>query len=572
MRGKRIVALNGRYRKSLLYLGTISVKELFLVFFLLLSVMSGRCLSAAPESTLSVVPNEAIETAPVMIDDFTLFPVRGIRAYPAAERAGVIAGRIRKVASDHSIRDDAITAVEADTETKIVAHNYLIMKIVDADAALEGITRQQLGEVYVRKIQTAVLAYRNARTSENIIRGILYAAGATIALVIMIILVSRLFRRLIASLELSSKEKIRSLGIESLNIFGAEEIWIVINDALKTVRFIIVFVLVYVYLEGVLSFFPWTRHFAIRFLDYVMDPLKVIGFGILKQIPDLMFIFVLVIIVRLGLKFLHIFFKEIEIGTRKLAGFYQEWAKPTDRLITFLVVVFAAVVAFPYIPGSNTAAFKGISLFIGVLFSLGSQSTVANTIAGFVVHYRRAFKIGDRIKVMDIIGDVTSITMQVTQLQTIKNEEVIVPNSAILNSHIINYTSLARKKGLILHTEVTIGYDAPWRQVHEMLLMAANRTNGLMKEPPPFVLQKSLDDFYVKYELNAYTDAPQKMAAIYSELHRNIQDAFNQYGVQIMSPHYLGDPATAKIVPKDSWFKSPAQQQGQDEIKSEKSL
>jgi small-conductance mechanosensitive channel len=570
MRRKRMVPLPGRYRKSVLPLVIISVKEIFLVLFLLLSVMSGRSLSAAPESMPSVVPNEVIETAPVMIDDYALFPVRGIRAYPAAERARVIAERIRKIASDHNISVEAVAAIEADTGTNIVANDYFIMKIVDADAALEGITRQQLGQVYARKIQTAVLAYRTARTSENIIRGILYGIGATIALVIMIILISRLFRRVVSALELSSKKKIRSLGITSLNVFGAEEIWTVINDALRMVRFIIVFVLVYFYLEGMLSFFPWTRHFAIRFLDYVMDPLKVIGTGILKQIPDLMFIAVLVIIVRLALKFLHIFFKEIEIGTRTLAGFYPEWAKPTDRIITLLVIVFAAVVAFPYIPGSNTAAFKGISLFIGVLFSLGSQSTVANTIAGFVVHYRRAFKIGDRIKVMDIIGDVTAITMQVTQLQTIKNEEVIVPNSAILNSHIINYTSLARKKGLILHTEVTIGYDAPWRQVHEMLLMAAHRTNGLMKEPPPFVLQKSLDDFYVKYELNAYTDAPEKMAAIYSELHRNIQDAFNQYGVQIMSPHYLGDPATAKIVPKDSWFKSPAQQQ--DETESEKLL
>jgi small-conductance mechanosensitive channel len=289
-----------------------------------------------------------------------------------------------------------------------------------------------------------------------------------------------------------------------------------------------------------------------------MNPLKIIGVGILKEIPDILFIIILVIIVRLGLKFMHIFFQQIELGSRAIAGFYPEWAKPTDKLLTFCIVAFAAVVAFPYVPGSSSAAFKGISIFIGVLFSLGSQSAVSNTIAGFIVHFRRAFKVGDRIQVNDVMGDVTAIRMQVTHILTVKNVEVIVPNSAILTGNVYNYSSRAREKGLILHTEVSIGYDAPWRQVHEILLMAAKRTRGLLEEPPPFILQKDLDDFYVRYELNVYTDTPHMMATIYSELHKNIQDCFNEYNVQIMSPHYRGDPAQAKIVRKEDWYSPPA--------------
>jgi small-conductance mechanosensitive channel len=267
---------------------------------------------------------------------------------------------------------------------------------------------------------------------------------------------------------------------------------------------------------------------------------------------------IIVLITVYVLKLTRLFFNEIEKGTLTLKGFYPEWAQPSYRISRLLVIAFAAVVAFPYIPGSESPAFKGISIFLGVLFSLGSTSFIANILAGYALTYRRVFKIGDRVKISDFIGDVVETKLQVTHLRTIKNEEIIVPNSMIVNSHVINYSSLAREKGLILHTSVTIGYDAPWRQVHAMLLMAAEKTPGLLREPPPFVLQKSLDDFYVNYELNVYTDNPLEMARLYSELHQNIQDAFNEYGVQIMSPSYRFDPDQPKVVPKDKWYVAPA--------------
>jgi small-conductance mechanosensitive channel len=529
--------------------------------------MSGTCLSAGPESAETFLSNASVETAPVIIDHQPIFSVRGITAFPAEERARLVTDRIKEIASDPAIPATTVSIEETDSSTNLVAGKKLIMRIFDADGVLEGITRQLLAEVYVKKVQDAILAYRTARTPENIIRGVVYSVIATIILITAIFMVLKLFRKWITRIESTSKEKFKTLDTTLSGILGAEGIWALIEDIIKTVRTIIVIVLIYIYLHEVLSFFPWSRRFALTLLDYIINPLKIIGFGILKEVPDLIFIVVLIFIVRLILKFIHLFFRQIEWGTRRITGFYPEWAKPTDRIVTFCIVVFAAVIAFPYVPGSNTGAFKGISIFIGVLFSIGSQSTIANTIAGFVVLYRRAFRVGDRIKVIDVIGDVTAVRMQVTQLRTIKNEEIIIPNSSILNSPIINYSSMAREKGLILHTEVTIGYDAPWRQVQELLLMAADRTNGVMKEPAPFVHQKSLDDFYVRYELNTYTDAPQMMANIYSELHRRIQDCFNEYGVQIMSPHYLGDPAEAKVVPKDDWYKSPASQPAEGDKK-----
>jgi small-conductance mechanosensitive channel len=265
------------------------------------------------------------------------------------------------------------------------------------------------------------------------------------------------------------------------------------------------------------------------------------------------------------LKLIHLIFRGVERGRIRFSTFQPEWAQPTYRLCRLGIIAFSLVVAFPYIPGSDSLAFKGVSIFLGVLFSLGSTSAIANIISGYTIIYRNLFIVGDRIRIGDISGTVMNTGLQVVHLRTVKNEEITVPSSVIVNSHVLNYSSLARRQGLVLHTSVTIGYDTPWRQVHALLLQAAERTAGLQREPAPFVLQKSLEDFYVSYELNAYTENPQAMERIYSDMHKNIQDAFNEYGVQIMSPHYKSDPDRPKVVPKQRWNEEPSVQQEVDE-------
>jgi small-conductance mechanosensitive channel len=327
---------------------------------------------------------------------------------------------------------------------------------------------------------------------------------------------------------------------------------------LKVIRLFVFLGIFYVYFNLLLSFFPRTEMLGNKLSNYALGPLKMVGSALLARLPGLAVMAVIILITIYVLKLMRLFFDQVEKGTIVLKGFYPEWAKPTQNIFRIIIVAFAAVVAFPYIPASDSEAFKGVSIFIGVLFSLGSTSAIANIIAGYTLTYRRVFKLGDRVTIADFTGDVVETGLQVTHLRTVKNEEIIVPNSMIVNSHVVNYSSLAREKGLILHTSVTIGYDAPWRQIHALLEMAAERTPGLLREPPPFVLQKSLDDFYVSYELNAYTDTPLQMGRLYSELHKNIQDAFNEYGVQIMSPNYEADPEGPKFVPKERWFAAPA--------------
>jgi small-conductance mechanosensitive channel len=327
---------------------------------------------------------------------------------------------------------------------------------------------------------------------------------------------------------------------------------------LRAVRVVIVVIIIYTYIELVLGSFPWTRFIAAEILDWVRTPLQVAGQTIVDQIPNLIFLTIAWFITKVALNAIKMFFARVEARTISIAGFDPEWSMPTYNLVRIAVVAFAVIICYPYVPGSESEAFKGLSIFIGVIFSLGSSSSVSNLIAGYMLIYRRAFKKGDVVQINDVRGMVVERRLQVTHLRTPKNEEIVIPNSTIINSSVMNFSTLARDGGLILHTQVTIGYDTPWRQVNALLLQGAERTEGILKEPKPFVLQRSLDDFFVTYELNAYTDSPDKMLQIYSDLHRHILDAFNEYGVQITSPHYEGDPAGAKVVPKEKWYSPPA--------------
>jgi small-conductance mechanosensitive channel len=223
-----------------------------------------------------------------------------------------------------------------------------------------------------------------------------------------------------------------------------------------------------------------------------------------------------------------------------------------------LVIAFALVVAYPYIPGSESEAFKGVSIFLGVVFSIGSSSFIANMIAGYSLTYRGAFREGDRVRIGDHMGEVVNVRALSTQLRSPKNEDVNIPNSEVLGSTVVNYSSFSREKGVILHTDVGIGYDTPWRQVEALLLMAAGRTDGLEADPEPFVLQTQMGDFTVIYQLNAYCRDATRMLQTYSELHANIQDVFNEHEVQIMSPHYERDPEVPKVVAPEDWYPAPA--------------
>jgi small-conductance mechanosensitive channel len=348
------------------------------------------------------------------------------------------------------------------------------------------------------------------------------------------------------------------LKIQSVRLVQARQLWLAMRALVNFGTTLTMLVIAYLHLSSVLRLYPWTRQLADNLLLLFLHPLQVMGQAVLGAVPDLSFVLVLGLVARYVLRALHLLFEGIETGAVHFDGFDPEWAQPTYKIVRILVVAFAVVVAYPYIPGSDSQAFKGVSLFLGVIFSLGSSSVISNVIAGYTMTYRRAFRLGDRIQVGDVTGFVTEASLLVTRLRSVKNEEIVIPNSQILSSAVTNYSTLARADGVILHTTVGIGYETPWRQVEAMLLLAADRAQGTEKSPPPYVLQKSLGDFCVVYEINAYCRDANAIARTYTELHRNILDVFNEYGVQIMTPAYEGDPEVAKVVPRDQWFLGPA--------------
>jgi len=499
-----------------------------------------------------------VHLAPVVIDGETLFSVRGVTAYPAERRAREITDRILAIAANKNIDARSLTLDDQPGITWILAGGQRVMGVLDEDAAIEQISRKRLGEVYRTRIGEAIAAHRRDRQPGVLWFHALYTLGATLALLIVAYVCRRIVTHLRVSLEQRYHARIQGLQDRAFHIVKAEQIWRALTGILNFLWAVGLLVIVYFYLQYVLTLFPWTRALAMSLLAIAIDPLRTMGLGLLSLIPNLVFLAILVLVTRYLLKLIRLFFDGVAGGTVTLRDFDPDWAWPTYRLIRLLVMAFAVVVAYPYVPGSQSDAFKGVSLFIGIIFSLGSSSLIGNLIAGYSMTYRRAFRLGDRVKIGEHVGDVERMRLLVTHLRTPKNEEVVVPNSTILGAEIVNYSSMAHERGLILHTTVGIGYETPWRQVEAMLIEAASRTPGLLRQPPPFVLQKLLGDFCVTYEINAYCDTPQAMPVLYTELHRNILDVFNEYGVQIMTPAYENDPREPKVVPREQWYTAPA--------------
>jgi len=528
------------------------------MLFCCLSIV-GQTQEPAARATIADSDVEAeTPTAPVEIDGNTLFSIRGNSVLPVSQRASAIAGRIKAVASDPNISPADIRVVETEFGSAILAGAERLMVVFDSDAKQASLPRSALAELIVAKIQNAVSEYRQARSRDALVKSVSLALVATLGLLAIIAFIFWLSRGLNVIVERRYHRRIQAVGIQSFQVVRAEQIWNFVQRLITTGRLLLILAFSFIYLSFTLARFPWTRATAHRMRGFIISPLQTMANGVVAHIPSIIFLIILYFVTRATLKLIHKFFDALRAGEVRITGFEADWSESTYKLIRLGVVVLALVVAYPYIPGGRSEAFKGISIFIGLVFSLGSSSAIANLIAGYTMTYRRAFRIGDRVKIGDTTGDVIEMRLQVTHLKTVKNEEVIIPNSAILNNEVVNFSSLAQQRGLILHTTVGIGYETPWRQVEAMLLLAAERTPGIMKEPPPFVLQKGLGDFSVTYEINVYCDNPKAMAATYTALHRNVLDIFNEYGVQIMTPAYENDPDAPKVVPKEQWFSAPA--------------
>lgn len=509
----------------------------------LLLLTSAVICSAAPQSKAAktavapaVTSPQPVVEEPVLLDNKPILTISaGVLSFTPQERASAISGRLDNVSRDRLLPVDKIAVVEAETTSDIMLQDRVLMTVTEADAKAAGKPRQELAQEHADAIRSALTTFRSERSVKSLLIDLAQALGVTAVLVLLLLGIKRTFPWLQGRISAWKGTYIRTFRFQSIELLHEEQMTALLLSSVRFLRLVLVLGLLYLYIPLVLSFFPMTEGLAARLFGYIEAPVVKIWQGVTAYLPNVFFILVITICTWYVIRFSRFLFHEVEKQNISLPGFYPDWAMPSFKITRFLIIAFAVVVAFPYLPGSDSPAFKGVSVFLGVLFSLGSSSAVANVVAGVILTYMRAFSVGDRVKIADTMGDVIEKTLLVTRVRTAKNADITIPNSMVLGSHIINYSSSAQ---LILHTTVTIGYDVPWRQVHELLIGAARSTDRIVADPKPFVLQTSLDDFYVSYELNAYTDTPSAMGSIYSELHQNIQDRFNEAGVEIMSPHY----------------------------------
>ncbi|MEN8255991.1 MAG: mechanosensitive ion channel family protein [Verrucomicrobiota bacterium] len=499
-------------------------------------------------------------TAMVMFHGQELFEITSISSVSADSRVEILVKRFKKLAKSPLVSTKKFTVHDDDNLkiSAIMSGTDMVCAVWKSDAELHAVPREKLAEHWRDSIADIIDQYRKDYTTESYMKGAAFAAVTTIAFLIILWLVCKLCKK-----EMKLVEE-KFAGQQMFKFLDGDSIITVNGYLMKLVRFVVIAVAFIIYLDIVLSLFPWTFNMSARLFELISSPLVKFGHGFVDNLPNLFSLLVIWIIVSFILRTIKHIFTQIGEGKVRIKGFYQDWADTTYGLIRMVIIVFAAVVAFPYIPGSSSPAFKGISIFMGVLVSLGSSSAVGNIFGSLMLTYMRAFAPGDFVEINGQRGTVMARRTFSTRLKTPTNEIISIPNASVSANHIINFSRMTKSLGVNIGTAVTIGYDVPWRTVHELLLKSAEGVPDVLEDPAPTILQLALDDFYVKYKLVISTKNPAGQFRILSNIHQNIQDNFAEAGVEIMSPHFQANRVGEEVaIPPSENVKIPNKAKGE---------
>ena len=490
---------------------------------------------------------------PVVVEGDTLFYLYTKRGgYTPLQRAEMIDAAIMQLGKRFTLHPDSVYIESSDIVTDLMYGNKVIASFTDQDGLWEGRSREQLAtdkrKIVVQKLKELKEEHSLWQLGKRILYFVLVLAGQYL----LFWLTGWLFRKLKVRIQKLKDTRLKPISIQNYELLDTQRQVNLLIFLSNLLRYVIMLLQLLITVPLLFAIFPQTKGLAYQIFSYIWNPIKNILVGIVDYIPNLFAILIICFAVKYLVRLVHYLSREVEAGRLKFGGFYPDWAMPTYHIIRFLLYAFMIAMIYPYLPGAKNGVFQGISVFVGLIISLGSSTVIGNVIAGLVITYMRPFKRGDRIQLNDTTGNVIEKTPLVTRIKTPKNEVVTIPNSFIMSSHTVNYSASAREYGLIIHSEVTIGYDVPWRQVHQLLIEAALNTPGVIDDPRPFVLETSLSDWYPVYQINAYIREADKLAQIYSDLHQNIQDRFNEAGVEIMSPHYMAmRDGNESTIPKD---------------------
>lgn len=479
---------------------------------------------------------------PVVLNRDTLFNIfTRTGSFNAKDRARAISLKITKLYEDPFFKPDSLAVVENEGSFDLIYNNTeVIVSIGNLDGLWFGKENIQLANEYLSIIKKHIIEERNAHSLTNLLKRIGLAALIVLLLGIVIYALNRIFRGVAGFISTNKEKYLHGLKLKKIKIITPDHLATALLKLSTIVKILLIVLIFYLSLPLLFSIFPETEALTGTMLNLILDPLRSAGKATLAYLPDLFKVIVIYLIFRYLLKGIRYFFYEVKLGNIQFKGFHPEWAIPTFNILRFILYAFMLVIIFPFLPGSSSPAFQGVSVFLGILISLGSSSAIGNIVAGLVITYMRPFRVGDRVKIGDVVGDVVEKSMLVTRIKTIKNEDITVPNSMVLSSSTVNYSSHTKneKQGLIVHYVVTLGYDVPWQRVYDLLIEAALKTEFVLQDPKPFVLQTGLEDFNISYQINAYTKEANKQALIYSKLLENIQDVLGNAGIEIMSPNY----------------------------------
>lgn len=497
---------------------------------------------------------QEVTGVPVVVEGDTLFYFYAKRGgHTPQQRAENVAADIAELGKLLNLQPDSVYVESSDIVTDVMYKGKVLVSFTDMDGLWENCTRDQLAAdkrlVIMEKLHQMKESHGLLQLGKRIVYFILVLVGQYL----LFRVTNWLFRKLKLRIVRLRNTRLKPFSIQDYELLDTHKQVKLLVFLASLVRYIIMFLQLLLTVPLLFSIFPQTKELAYQLFSYIWNPVKSIFIGVVDYIPNLFTIFIIYMAVKYLVRLFRYLADEVQSERLKLRGFYPDWAIPTYHIIRFLLYAFMLAMIYPYLPGSNSGVFQGISVFVGLIVSLGSSTVIGNIIAGLVITYMRPFKIGDRIKLNDTTGNVVEKTPLVTRIRTPKNEVVTIPNSFVMSSHTVNFSQSAREYGLIIHSEVSIGYDVPWRTVNKLLVEAALNTPGVVDDPRPFVLSTSLSDWYPVYQVNAYIKDADRLAEIYSDLHQNIQDRFNEAGVEIMSPHYMAvrDGNASTIPPKE---------------------
>ncbi len=534
------------------------IKQLLLVLLVVFS-LSGWLPAHADNSDSSLLPGiesgDVVEELPFEFMNRYIFTIRSeSMGFNPKERQITIRNRI-KTAMENGDEDTISIRPTPEGGRFVELNNIAVFQIrpTDLDPLLDDSIDSAI-KAASENLKKAVAEARQQSKPRVLLEGVGYSLVASILFYLAYRLIYWGERRLINRLQIW-------LGRYKARLVVALQPQLVINAMMSLVhiaKWVLVLVVVYEWASFVLRQFPYSRPWGERLQGYLIETVQGILSSIVDALPGLLVVFLIVMLTRFASQMLKAFFARIESGKVQVSWMAEDTARPTRKLAQALLWLFALAMAYPYLPGSNTEAFKGLSVLVGIMVSIGGSGVVGQAASGLIMIYSHVLREGEYVKIDDIEGLVTNVGIFSTKVRTSNGEEVNVPNSLIGSSKTINSSRLAEGKGLVVHTTLTIGYNTPWRQVHAMLLRAAEKTSGLRVEPKPFISQTALSDFYVEYRLTAQVERADLRRMTLTALHANIQDEFNEFGVQIMSPHYVGDPAEKVWSPKQQWFEAPA--------------